>query len=135
MKKLIEKIEMNYNPNPEWNDEKLWWREECEHENSLFDSFEYPPPPLTPSPLTHSPEPIEETNDMTEDVQIVASCRSIMTSIPITQQNKQYQELYQNMTEYLATFCIHDFVEDYIDITPDYGCNITYCNKCGIDKK
>jgi len=128
---------MNYNPNTDWNDEKLWWKEECEQENSLFDSFEYPPPPLSPSPLTSSPQPKEqqEEQELEEDVQIIASCRSIMTSVPLTQQKKEYQELYQKMSEYLTKFCFHDFVEDYIDITPDYGCNITYCNKCGVEKK
>ena len=27
--------------------------------------------------------------------------------------------------------CKHTIVRDYIDITPDRGCNIKYCSKCG----
>lgn len=32
---------------------------------------------------------------------------------------------------FLTVHCKHTIVRDYIDITPDIGCNIKYCSKCG----
>ena len=32
---------------------------------------------------------------------------------------------------FLIAHCKHQIVRDYIDITPDKGCNIKYCRKCG----
>ena len=31
--------------------------------------------------------------------------------------------------------CFHKFEDDYIDITPDKGMNITYCVHCMLTKK
>ena len=31
--------------------------------------------------------------------------------------------------------CIHDFVEDWIDIDPDRSQRIVYCRKCEMTKK
>ena len=32
--------------------------------------------------------------------------------------------------KYLNNLCQHDFVEDYIDIDPDFSQKIVYCQKC-----
>ena len=36
--------------------------------------------------------------------------------------------------EIIAKLCIHDFVDDLIDITPDRSQHITYCKICGYTK-
>lgn len=32
--------------------------------------------------------------------------------------------------EMIEKICIHELIEDYIDISPDYSQRIIYCNKC-----
>lgn len=36
-----------------------------------------------------------------------------------------------NTNHFFIVRCKHQIVRDYIDITPDKGCNIKYCSKCG----
>jgi hypothetical protein len=36
-----------------------------------------------------------------------------------------------NKTHFLIVDCKHEILTDYVDITPDKGCNIKYCSKCG----
>jgi|SaaInlV_130m_DNA_3_1039695.scaffolds.fasta_scaffold26293_2 hypothetical protein len=40
------------------------------------------------------------------------------------------KELYAKITHYLDTNCQHNIVVDYIDISPDDGCNIRFCDIC-----
>ena len=35
-------------------------------------------------------------------------------------------------THFLTVQCKHKIVRDYVDITPDKGCNIKYCSLCGV---
>ena len=35
------------------------------------------------------------------------------------------------LNTFLIIYCKHEIITDYIDITPDKGCNIKYCIRCG----
>lgn len=39
-------------------------------------------------------------------------------------------EILTNITAILCADCVHDYEEDYIDITPDHSQKITYCKTC-----
>ena len=34
------------------------------------------------------------------------------------------------LSKYLNNLCCHDFVEDYIDLDPEFSQKIVYCQKC-----
>jgi hypothetical protein len=40
------------------------------------------------------------------------------------------KEIYEKITHYLETNCQHNIVFDYIDISPDDGYNIRFCDIC-----
>ena len=49
----------------------------------------------------------------------------------------KFQQLIANLNEILTNInsilradCVHDYEEDYIDITPDHSQQITYCKTC-----
>ena len=53
---------------------------------------------------------------------------------------KTLNELKNKITEYADileknTICDHEWIDDYIDITPDRSMPITYCEKCEATKK
>lgn len=48
-----------------------------------------------------------------------------------TNKNKETLNKIQSLiNEYLHENCCHQFIDDYIDITPDKGMNIRYCKHC-----
>ena len=63
-----------------------------------------------------------------EDVDNMIQCLEFLGSMPDV--NKDYGHIVHMMELYLKKYCQHDYITDYIDITSDYGCNITYCQKC-----
>lgn len=42
----------------------------------------------------------------------------------------EIQQIHELVVNYIESNCIHNIVTDYIDITPDYGHNIRYCDIC-----
>jgi hypothetical protein len=43
----------------------------------------------------------------------------------------ELNEILTNINHILCADCVHDYEEDYIDITPDHSQQITYCKTCG----
>lgn len=44
--------------------------------------------------------------------------------------NIEFINIYNSITKYLEQYCVHNFIDDYIDICPDAGMNIRYCIHC-----
>lgn len=42
----------------------------------------------------------------------------------------EIQQIHELVVNYIESNCVHNIVTDYIDITPDYGRNIRYCDIC-----
>ena len=42
----------------------------------------------------------------------------------------EIQQIHELVVNYIESNCVHNIVTDYIDITPDYGHNIRYCDIC-----
>lgn len=40
----------------------------------------------------------------------------------------------KNIKDKLNSICVHEWIEDYIDITPELSQNICYCIKCEVTK-
>ena len=44
------------------------------------------------------------------------------------------KQLKKNCDSKIHNLCKHEFEDDFIDITPDNSCKITYCTKCEYTK-
>ena len=45
----------------------------------------------------------------------------------------EYVNICRQIETYLKKYCVHDIVEDEIDLTPDTSMRIKYCNICMCD--
>ena len=70
-------------------------------------------------------------NNNTDLVNNMIQCHDILISLPMENQTLGYREIMEKIKNFIKLHCHHNYVSDYIDITPDYGCNIVYCTKCG----
>jgi hypothetical protein len=78
---------------------------------------------------------INTMNQSTENIQHqefvnLSCCLKHLREIPESLQSPEYKKVVEHMRATLQGICIHDFVEDYIDIDPDRGQYITYCIYC-----
>ena len=64
------------------------------------------------------------------DVENMLQCQQILNQYPQTEQNEYYKEITQQIAAYIERYCPHHIIDDFIDITPDYGCRIRYCEYC-----
>ena len=42
----------------------------------------------------------------------------------------EIQQIHELVVNYIESNCVHNIVTDYIDVTPEYGHNIRYCDIC-----
>lgn len=81
---------------------------------------------------------IEETTSteniflVNESMESMIRAYVILEKIPESERDTEYRQIMAYIQSYLNQHCCHEFVDDYIDLTPDYGCSITYCQKCGL---
>lgn len=81
--------------------------------------------------------PMEDNADSTKpyeerlDIEYMTKCQEILAYLPDSKQTEPYVKVMEHIAKYLEENCPHEFVSDYIDITPDYGCNIRFCERCG----
>lgn len=60
----------------------------------------------------------------------LAECVKQMDKIPQSLRSDAYTKAYEHMKATLQLKCIHEYIEDYIDIDPENGKYITYCIYC-----
>jgi uncharacterized protein YozE (UPF0346 family) len=59
-----------------------------------------------------------------------------LTEITVTineidnKEDEDLTQIYNSIKKYINKHCKHNIISDYIDITPDYGQTIKYCDKC-----
>jgi hypothetical protein len=66
--------------------------------------------------------------DTTTKIQMLSNVKSILHDI--VEHDSDIQQIYELVVNYIESNCVHNIVTDYIDITPDYGHNIKYCDIC-----
>jgi len=60
----------------------------------------------------------------------LTECVKQMDQIPQSLRSEAYANAYEYLRATLQKKCIHEYIEDYIDIDPDNGKYITYCIYC-----
>ena len=63
-------------------------------------------------------------------IRILSNVKSMLDDIVNYDSDSDIQQIHKLVVNYIESKCIHNIVTDYIDITPDYGHNISYCDFC-----
>lgn len=63
-------------------------------------------------------------------VNAMVRVREILQSITVGQQVGSYREIYRLVECYISANCLHEYIEDYIDISLDSTKRIMYCKHC-----
>tara|TARA_B100001175_G_C19287268_1_gene531805 strand:+ start:275 stop:547 length:273 start_codon:yes stop_codon:yes gene_type:complete len=66
----------------------------------------------------------------TEICNAMIRSREILNTVHISIQDGSYRNIIKLIDSYLKTNCIHEYVDDMIDIDPDTSKNIRYCIHC-----
>lgn len=99
-------------------EEPLWWEEDADATRLVVEDVE------------NRQEDVENRQE-DDDLEVMMQCRELLASV--SSSNKDYQAIAKAVTNYLKNNCQHEFVYDYIEVDPEYGCTITYCKKCGMN--
>jgi hypothetical protein len=72
------------------------------------------------------------TDESIERMRNALNCLDAMplADIPTLRQEREYNSIMDKMRQYLSLHCLHDYIEDMIDITPEKSVVIVYCKKC-----
>ena len=67
--------------------------------------------------------------DLTTKIHLLSTVKSILDD-DIVKDDCDIQQIYELVVKYIDTNCKHNIITDYIDISPEYGHNIKYCDIC-----
>ena len=67
--------------------------------------------------------------DLTTKIQILSTVKTILND-DIVKDDCDIQQIYELVVNYIDSKCQHNIITDYIDISPDIGYNIHYCDIC-----
>ena len=67
--------------------------------------------------------------DITAKIHMLSTVKSILDD-DIVKDDCDIQQIYELVVKYIDTNCKHNIITDYIDISPEYGHNIKYCDIC-----
>jgi ATP-dependent helicase/DNAse subunit B len=65
------------------------------------------------------------------ELTIMHSIQKQLYTLPPGRQTPEYFDILRKVNEYLYKYCIHNIVDDLIDIDPDRSKEISYCTICG----
>ena len=68
--------------------------------------------------------------DRTSHLCALARIKLILESLEIPAEDAEMRQIYYLVSNYLDTKCEHHIVTDYIDIGPDSGYTIRFCDVC-----
>ena len=66
--------------------------------------------------------------DFTTKISLLCNVQLILRDL--SDYDIEIQQIHELVVNYIESKCVHNIVTDYIDITPDYGHNISYCDIC-----
>jgi hypothetical protein len=67
--------------------------------------------------------------DISTKIQILSTVKTILND-DIVKDDHDIQQIYELVVKYIDSNCQHNIITDYIDISPDLGYNIHYCDIC-----
>ena len=67
--------------------------------------------------------------DISTKIQILSTVKTILND-DIVKDDCDIQQIYELVVKYIDSNCQHNIITDYIDISPDIGYNIHYCDIC-----
>jgi hypothetical protein len=67
--------------------------------------------------------------DLTTKIHLLSTVKSILDD-DIVKDDCDIQQIYELVVKYIDTNCKHNIITDYIDVSPDTGYNINYCDIC-----
>lgn len=73
---------------------------------------------------------IESVNIQYQEFLKLADCFKQLDQIPPSLRSPEYKKAVEYIQAILQEKCVHEYIEDYIDIDPDNGKYITYCIYC-----
>jgi hypothetical protein len=80
--------------------------------------------------MEHEPDTINTLDQDQPDVELMSRALSYLDGLPISMQNKDYQDIVRKMAVYLENFCNHRIIEDDIDTSPESSKKVFYCELC-----
>lgn len=72
----------------------------------------------------------ESANIQYQEFLKLTDCYKQLSQIPKQLQSPEYSKIVDSIRNLMQEKCVHEFIEDYIDIDPDNGKYITYCIYC-----
>jgi len=70
------------------------------------------------------------SNTQANDIEYMYRAHSILINLPTDKRNAEYNAIYELISKYIDTQCVHHIIYDTIDITPDHSKTIQYCDRC-----
>jgi len=68
--------------------------------------------------------------DRTRQIYALAKIKPILESLDVHAEDNEIRHIFELVINYLNTHCDHHIVMDYIDINPDKGYTIKFCDVC-----
>tara|TARA_B100000902_G_scaffold54557_1_gene61273 strand:- start:318 stop:539 length:222 start_codon:yes stop_codon:yes gene_type:complete len=66
--------------------------------------------------------------DLNTKISVLCNVQLILKEL--TDYDFEIQQIHELVVNYIESNCVHNIVTDYIDVTPDYGHSIRYCDIC-----
>ena len=68
--------------------------------------------------------------DIPTNIRVLSTVKVILKDIVDNNCDRDIQQIYELVVKYIDSNCQHNIITDYIDISPDIGYNIHYCDIC-----
>ena len=65
-----------------------------------------------------------------EHIHILLEAQNLIKKFYDSTNHYDIMNIHEYLNIYIQSNCIHDYIEDYIDINPDKTIKIMYCTKC-----
>jgi hypothetical protein len=64
------------------------------------------------------------------DIELMSRAKTYLSGLPLLNQNAEYSKIVKLVNAYIDKHCVHQVVEDDIDISSESSKKIYYCKKC-----
>jgi len=64
------------------------------------------------------------------DIELMTRAKIYLSGLPLSKQNTEYSTIVELINEYIVKRCVHQVVEDDIDISSESSKKIYYCKHC-----
>jgi len=64
------------------------------------------------------------------DIELMSRAKTYLSGLPVSKQTMEYSKIVELVNEYIDKHCLHQVVEDDIDISSESSKRIYYCKYC-----